>query len=371
MNTSLQDFRFSASDLAAVENPHPPSSNTGGIDLCPPTLGPKKPHSGAKTVIDYLSFTTETDLDCVVAMLAEFTIDMHIVVKKAGMFGYPFSANIERLGESVGVIGWGAEHGRNFVSFSGAGCKHWTDAHLELVVAMLRECEARLTRVDIAFDVYAGEVTYEDAEAALEAGEFRTTWHGVNPAVERHASIGNYGNKGRTLYVGSSKSSKRICIYEKGLEQFGKLPAEWLDKQTPESVVSRRLDDTFGIAGDATVADWLRLEVRYSNKDFDLDAGAYRIIAARDEFFAGAYPFCAKVLGRCDGVRPPSLLTETECTLELMKLHAKNAYGGLVFGLKQSGYSDTEVVNALNAGGHSKRLIKAGIFTHLKTVIPF
>lgn len=368
----ISGFDVALLDLSQVENPFPPSSNTGGNLV---TL-PKKPHfdfkSCQKVKIDYLSFTSRKSPDYLKECLSFFAGDIVYVQKVRGWMNYPIAFNMMQNGEHVGLIAWGsASSNRNYVSITGAGCKLWTDYHVELVRQVLIDCDARITRLDLALDFYHGEVTYDDCEKALEDGEFRLKGGGRKPKISRIGNENHYGNMGRSLYVGSEKSSKRINLYEKGLEQFGKLPAVWLENQTEESVISHRLDGTVGMAGQIAVVDWLRAEVRYSNDDRDLDFGQYEMLILRDQYFAGAYPFCARVLDLADGIRPPTLLTETEADIEKMKLNGKNSYGGVFHGLRLLGYTDTEIVDCMDAGAPSKRMIKAGFFNHLSRIVPF
>lgn len=368
---AFPDFDFVVPDLSGVEFAGPPSSNTGGNLVSPPQISIFDHKSSQKCKIDYLSFTSRQSVANLLHFAQSFTLDLILCQQTRGWQGYPYSAQMVQNGETIGLIAWGAEHGRNFISFSGAACKHWCDYRIQLVHNMLIEVEARVTRIDYALDFYYGEVSYEDAEIALAAGEFQMKAGGRRPAVDRHGSEGHYGNKGRTLYVGAASSSKRICIYEKGLEQYGKLPSKWLEEQTELDVVSYRIDGTVGCVGDVSVVQWVRAEVRYSNADRDLDFDGYAMLLKRDEFFAGAYPFCARVIGMTDGVRPALRLTETEAEIEKMKLNARNSYGSLVHSLVKLGYTPEQIVAELDAGFHCKRLVKAGYFNHLDKVVPF
>lgn len=77
---------------------------------------------------------------------------------------YPLSATLTYRGVQIGLLAWGAKHTRNFISFSGNGCarvKHWN-----VFYGVLDHVNARITRIDLAFDTYKGEVTYADCEAA-------------------------------------------------------------------------------------------------------------------------------------------------------------------------------------------------------------
>jgi len=370
MTQSLPDFDLESIDLAGVEYPAPPSSNTGGTQVTPPQKSQNELKSCQKTKIDFLSFSSKSTLTKITDDLLCVIPDMRIVPCNRGWNGFDHSAQIMSYGENIGLVAWGAKsHSRCYVSFSGAGCKHWTDWHVELVRAILVTHDARITRIDLALDFYRGEVTYEQAEQALIDGEFQL--RAKKPSVDRMESSGPYGNKGRTLYVGSTKSSKRICIYEKGLEQFGKLPAKWLEQQTEETVASHRLDGSCGIVGDVSVVDWVRAEVRYSNDDRDLDINDYDMLIQRDRYFAGAYPFCARVIDIADGLRPLTLLTETETDIEKMIMNGKMSYGSLVHSMKAMGKTNDEIVAAFDSGFHSRRLMKAGYLRHLETIVPF
>jgi DNA relaxase NicK len=367
----FSDFDVDSLDLSEVANFGPPSSNTGGNSISPPQIAIFQAKSSQKCKIDYLSFTSMQPVAELQRYAESFTLDLQVREQPRGWQGYPKSAQLMQNGENIGLMAWGAPHGRNFVSFSGAACKQWCDYRVELVQHMLIEVRARLTRIDYALDFYYGEVTYDDAEAALAAGEFQLKGAGRKPSCQRHGSEGSYGNMGRTLYVGAPSSSKRICIYEKGLEQFGKLPAQWLEDQTELDVVSYRIDGSVGCVGDVSVVEWLRAEVRYTNADRDLDSDQYAMLFRRDEYFAGAYPFCARVIGLADGVRPALRLTETEAEIEKMKLNARNSYGSLVHSLLKLGNTPEEICKALDSGSDSKRLVKAGYFNHLQKIVPF
>ena len=353
--------------LPAVENALPPSSNTGGNLVTPPVLNQKDVVFVQKCKIDYLSFTSRLLPHQLVELFSAVVRDIRVVPNPRGWVGYPASATIYRGDENVGLIAYGALHGRNYFSLSGAGCRYWNDWACEIVRELLKDAQARITRIDLALDFYRGEYSYDDCEAALAAGKFSLKQGGRKPAVDRYFSEGSYGNKGRTLYVGAASSSKRMCCYEKGLEQFGRLPAKWLEEQGAQAVTSHEFDALpFGGPGDVRVKDWLRMELRYANDDRDLDYDNYAIVVDRDAAFAGAYPVCAEVLELTDGVRPPTLMTELEGDIEKMKLACKDSYGGLVRAMRLLGETPENIVAALMGPVPSKRLVKSGYLAHLE-----
>lgn len=345
----------------------PPSSNTGGNSLPPPKLSGFPTEKPQKSKIDYLSITSTCGVDQIVNHFKHISPYGTLTMRpqSRGWCGYPSSGLLFYGEEQVGLMAWGADHDRNFFSLSGAGCQYWNEWHCELLREILLDLKARISRIDLALDFFRGEVTYEDCEAALVAGEFSLKQGGRKPSVNRHASEASWGNAGRTLEVGSRGASKRIVCYEKGLEQFGRLAQKWEDE--PSSVI---LDEfRFGKAeyaeADTKVKDWMRLEVRYGNDDRDLDVNDYEIVVKRDQYFAGSYPFCARVIERTDGIRIPMMVTEKQANVERMKQAAKDSYGGLIRALRELGYKDSDIVADLIGMKISKRLEKAGVGNHL------
>jgi phage replication initiation protein len=135
---------------------------------------------------------------------------------------YPQSAVIvDRDGELVGRIGLGGNGDTICVSLSGAGTRwvrNWgmTERHLA-------DLGARISRVDLAFDDYEGDVlnVHDMRERAL-AGEF---CEGGRPPRHRFLSDEGHGT-GSTLYVGG-KGHKELCVYEKG-KQLGVSESPWV-----------------------------------------------------------------------------------------------------------------------------------------------
>lgn len=365
MTIAKKDFETVAESQPADAGP--PSSNMGGNSLPPPTFSGFQVEKPQKVKIDFLSITSSFKIEQIIAHFRHIspyaTLEMR--QQERGWCGYPFSGLLYYGDEQVGLVAWGAEHGREFFSLSGAGCRYWNDWHCQLLREILLDLKARISRIDLALDFYRGEVRYDDCVAALAAGEFSLKQGGRKPWYQTHESQASWGNAGRTLEVGGKGTSKRIVCYEKGLEVFGKLAKKW--EEEPSSVVLDQF--RFGQAdcaeADTQVKDWMRLEVRYGNQDRDLDLDDYEIVVKRDQYFAGAYPFCARVIERADGLRVPRMVTEKQATVEKMKQAAKDSYGGLIRALRELGYGDAEIVSQLIGMKISKRLEKAGIGNHI------
>src|SRR5438874_5793739 len=138
------DFDVDSIDLSEVENLLPPSSNTGGTSSPPPQIPVFDHKSSQKCKIDYLSFSSTETVAEFLDYAESFTVDLEMVEQGRGWQGYPKSSQLMQRGENIGLVAWGASHGRNFISFSGAACKHWTDYHVELVQNMLLQVRGRI-----------------------------------------------------------------------------------------------------------------------------------------------------------------------------------------------------------------------------------
>ncbi|MDH5829708.1 replication initiation factor domain-containing protein [Luteimonas sp. M1R5S18] len=108
------------------------------------------------------------------------------------------------------------------IELTGVGCRLYETSsgsdHAErwsLLASLLGLCDARLTRIDIAADDFAGQYPIAWALDQYEAGSFDR--RGQRPKARL---IDDMGNKtGKTLYVGSRQSENQLRIYEKGREQ--------------------------------------------------------------------------------------------------------------------------------------------------------
>jgi len=142
-------------------------------------------------------------------------------------FSLPFEAK-------AGFITWGGNNlvqdfsgferrveSRVQVYVTGEGCeriKDWSRVH-----KALHALDARLTRVDVAFDDHDGLYSVDHAREKFLAGEF--AGQGRPPKAQ---FIDDFGNgKGRTLYVGSRENGKLFRCYEKG-KQLGDQSSLWV-----------------------------------------------------------------------------------------------------------------------------------------------
>lgn len=357
LHGELADFVENRSVSAGV----PPSNNMGGTN-CPPL----SQNTIQKTRIDWLGFTSPWEI----AGLKVF-VDMlfdNVVFKQNdfGIPGYPESYSLTVDSVQVGVIGFGAKHGKNFVSITGKGCQLWDVSFYAHVREVLEVANASIRRIDICMDFYKGEVTYDQAIKAYEFGEFQLSMARKKPKFSKIESEENGVNLGRTMYVGSRKTSKMARIYEKGLEVFARLPDSVRAACTEPGALVYGPDDH---APEGTIADqWLRVEIEYKAEDVVLELD---MITQGDDYFRAAYPFCERVMGAGDGKRPRALMKVVDLNVERVFLNLRNGYGNAIHTLKSCGYSDTQIIDRVNTGVQNQKMVKAGIRAQHQAVQDF
>lgn len=362
------DLARRLADLAEIANP--PSNNMGGNLPYPPSFLPQCEKSTLKVVnkskIDWLAFTSAADLDQLELVLQVVWPSLVFSRNSHGMPGYPESHSALVDGVQFGMIGFGAKHGRNFVSLTGTACKTLTDELVDVFheALSLPEIDATLSRLDLCFDLFKGERTFDHAVWAYSNGEFkRSTGGAISPEKKIVTTEKDGQNLGRTLYVGKRGGHVMARIYEKGLEVFARLPEDQrLMSEAREAVNGAPEAHTF------VADDWLRLEVEYRRQGKDVPL-PLDMMLRRDEFFAGAYPYFASALGVADGVRPSALKSEFQVDVDVMMAHMKRSYGSFVHSLKSLGFTDENVVECITSDRHNNKLVKSGLLGVMRQAV--
>lgn len=155
----------------------------------------------------------------------------------------PTGANFYRrsfvLGEGCGMVCYGGQRHTVLVMLSGAGCAAakpgWEQRLHDWLEGHRNQC-ARITRIDLAHDVFGGEqigpttdgthigYSVDAANADFDAGLFSAG--GRMPDCEHRGNWKRPNGKGRTFYVGHRANGKFARIYEKGRE-LGDKSSEW------------------------------------------------------------------------------------------------------------------------------------------------
>ena len=147
------------------------------------------------------------------------------------------------LGEGYGVVCHGGQRGTVLVMLSGEGCAASKDGWHERLHEFLSKHEnpyrAKLTRVDLAHDIYDGKTYNVDkADHDFDTGLFNCG--GRNPNHEYRGNWKRPTGKGRTLYIGTRSNGKFCRIYEKG-RQLGDKTSEWVRVEVEMKAVNRYL----------------------------------------------------------------------------------------------------------------------------------
>lgn len=148
--------------------------------------------------IDFLSFTLpKGHLPLAMKLLHAFDLQP----QEKGLYGYLFSYSAVGC-RLLFTPGRPDVH----IQLSGRGCDNFD--------CMSLPADAKVTRLDLAFDSFDGAYTTDDVWGCLLQGKTAGTARTID------GYMGFTGKTaGRTVYVGSPKSNTRLRIYDKGAEQ--------------------------------------------------------------------------------------------------------------------------------------------------------
>jgi DNA relaxase NicK len=304
-----------------------------------------------KTCIDWLSFRTRSGpFEILEAMRPMFgtTGDMLTLgTQKPGRDGWLYSHDIMLVDIRLGSIDNGGHHQRDWVrcQLTGEGCEWVQDWYqAEIMAAHLVESEIR--RLDIALTTFKREVTFEAVIAAHKAGEFKGRTGGVSPNLR---CIENSDpHVGNTAYIGSRTADKFLRCYEKGKEALKHLPDA--QRRLITEYEGHPVDDVF------------RVELELKAKETEIP---WQAIRARDQVFAGAYPFCADLLPGCPEwklMKLPDFKPKAAITAALE--NCRTSYGPtLRLALDYFGGDREKLLQVILADKPSERLLEAGVLT--------
>lgn len=302
-----------------------------------------------KTTIDWLGFRTRsTPFQVVEAMAPMFGTTSDLVTFKPGLKGkdgWVCAGELLMAGDiTLGRIDYGGEsqRGWNRVNLTGQGCDWVQD--WEAAVAMSRGLlEPQIKRLDIALTTNLGEVSDETIVQAYAAGKFTA---GGRPPEMRSITSSD-SRAGKTRYIGSRQSHKFLRCYEKGFELIKDLPHF---KDTITHIEGHKIEEIYRV----------ELEMKAVEKLIP-----WETISARDEVFAGAYPFCAELLPGVPHWRMLSLPDEKPRSALLAQMHyCKVAYGGAIrAGLIACNGDAEKLLAMIMAEQPSPKLVEAGVLT--------
>jgi phage replication initiation protein len=225
------------------------------------------------------------------------------------------------------------------VDVTGKGCEFVEDWSLSGGVEDLPSAQIR--RLDLALTTWAGEVTHDGVVQAHAAGRFVT--RGRPPHLKQITS--SNPRHGRTCYIGERDKADMRC-YEKGLQLAAKYEG--------------RMPGVMTHISDCRIEDIYRCEVELKASSTDIP---WEVIERRDQYFAGAYPFCADILPNVESdilKRRPD--REPVLTLAAALENCRVQFGPSLFTALAAYHGDIGAVwDRIIGKQHNQALLEAGV----------
>jgi DNA relaxase NicK len=257
-----------------------------------------------------------------------------------GLYGFRSSLPI-LLNDKVpmGRMDFGGDSQRGWlrVDLPAKGCSYVEDWDALDSVEALPSAEPR--RLDLALTTWRGEVGHNRVVKAHEDGRFTT--RGRPPNLRK---IVNSDRSGDTCYVGKRDSDKFFRAYDKGAEMALKCAG---------------LTHVDGFP----IEDIYRCELELKAITTDIP---WETVERRDQYFAGAYPFCADIL---PGIEPDILQRRPERAaerdLQAALTNCRIQYGATLFTALAAYSGDICAVWEKIVGKeHNEALLEAGVLLH-------
>jgi phage replication initiation protein len=258
-----------------------------------------------------------------------------------GILGFQRAAQIVIGDMPIGRVDFGGDSQRGWVrtDITGKGCEwvqQWDDLDN---IERLPSSEIR--RLDVALTTWEGEVTHEQVVQAHTDGRFTIR----RPPALRQI-ISSDPKAGRTCEIGTrERSDKFMRCYEKGRELAGKVASRGVE------VISIDGHPVEGI---------YRCEVEFKAASTEIP---WEVVERRDQYFTGAYPFCADVLPNVESdilQRRP----QREPQMDLMAAleNCRIQYGPTLFTALHAYHGDmTAVWDKIVGKTHAPSLLEAGV----------
>lgn len=297
-----------------------------------------------KTTVDYLRFRVQEEpravLEGLRPMFGTLGRDLRFKHLPRGSMGFQQASQIVIGDMPLARMDFGGESQRGWVrtEITGKGCEWVQDWDAVGAVEDLESAQIR--RLDIALTTWEGEVTHQRVVDAHGAGRFACG--GRPPDLQQITSSND--RAGRTCYVGKRTSDKFFRAYEKGFEMAAKVGrgvvVSHIDGHAVEDIYRCELE----LKADATPIGW-------------------DVIDRRDQYFAGAYPFCAEVL---PGIEADILQRRKErapqMSLAAALENARIQFGPTLYTALRAYHGDmTAVWDKVVGDHHAEPLIEAGV----------
>jgi phage replication initiation protein len=296
----------------------PPSTNRGGKSLSPKKSKIIIRSFPMRAIVDWCTCTfqfCEEDLKAFLGHLARVTGLQLVMEERRGRPGYQNGMQIRALVNfemvNFAVLAWGgdSQRGRAMLDLSGACCGCISDwVGFQCFLESLDD--SRLTRVDLAVDLFNGEFTVDDACEWRKEGLFNVGGRSPSSSL---AGDWLEEKEGRTLYIGKAKNGKGLRVYEKG-KQLGDL-----------------------------LSQWVRFEVQFGNRDRVLP---FAMLTESEKYFVAAYPALEKIVV-CGGESIKTTQTTAAISITTILDALKRTYGKWIHVLASSGIDITDLVEGV------------------------
>jgi phage replication initiation protein len=302
--------------------------------------------SPQKTTIDWLRFRTQATpleaLEALKPMFGDLGTNLRLQRLERGILGFQEGSTINVGDMPLGRMDYGGDSQRGWVrvDLTGKGCE-WVQQWDELE-GLERLPGAELRRLDIALTTWDGEITHEQVVEAHTVGRFTIR---RPPALRQITS--SDPRAGRTCEIGKrEKSDKFMRCYEKGFELAAKHAA--------------RMPGIITHIDGKKVEDIYRCEVEFKATGADIP---WEVVERRDQYFAGAYPFCADILPNVEAdilMRRPERAPQTDLAAALENCRIQ--FGPTIFTALAAYQGDmTAVWDKIVGSHHSDVLLEAGV----------
>ena len=296
-----------------------------------------------KTTIDWLRFRTQSGpkqtLEALRPVFGTLGQSIRLQGLPRGILGFQQACQIVVGDMPIGRMDYGGESQNGWVrvDIPGKGCQWMQTGEID-AIEQLEKAEIR--RLDIALTTWHGEVGHDQVVQAHTEGRF---------TIRRPPNLQQILNSdgGRTCNIGQrEKSDKFMRCYEKGFEMVSKMGGNLPGKVT--HIEGSRVEDIY------------RCEVELKAVTTDIP---WEVIERRDQYFAGAYPFCADVLPNVEAdilKRRPERDAQTSLAAALENCRVQ--FGPTLFTALHAYQGDmTAVWEKIIGDHHSQALLETGV----------
>jgi DNA relaxase NicK len=294
------------------------------------------------TTVDWLRFRTQAEpgqcLEGLRGIFGDLGRHLSLGDHGRGLFGFRHSLPVQIADMPVARLDFGGESQRGWmrVDIGGKGCSFARDWDALEDIEALPGAEIR--RLDIALTTWKGEINHDQVVQAHTAGKFTT--RGRPPNLRQITN--SDPRAGRTCYVGNREADKFLRAYEKGFEMSAKTGGGILaiDGFPVEDIYRVELE----LKADGTPIPWETIE-------------------RRDQYFAGAYPFCSEILPGIEAdilQRRPEKGPQRELAAALE--NCRRQFGNTLFTALVANHGDIGAVWEKIVGReHNRNLLEAGV----------